>query len=236
MKPAVSIIIPSYNHKKYLVEAIRSVLNQTFKDLELVVLDDGSSDGSRELLGQLKAQITDPRLKIFLQENQGAPATIENGIRNSSAPLIGILNSDDRFHPKRVEKLLEVLKSQKREMCFSGVAHIDENGFAINNAHPFKRKYDKEVLRFQFLPNPSLFLLEYNLAITTGNFFFTRKLHDRIGPFRNYKTVHDWDFLLRALLYTQPYYLRETLLDYRIHSTNTISTHGSDVDRPAGPR
>ncbi len=98
--PEISVVIPSYNHSSYIDKAVASVLNQTFDDLELIIVDDGSTDNTLEVL----EAYSDPRLKIFSQENQGAHAAINRALELAEGKLLAVLNSDDFYHPERLEK------------------------------------------------------------------------------------------------------------------------------------
>jgi glycosyltransferase involved in cell wall biosynthesis len=106
--PEFSVVIPSYNHASYLAEAVNSVLNQSLSDLELIVVDDGSTDQSLVVLSGFK----DPRLRIFQQDNQGAHAAINRGLREACGKYLAILNSDDVYHPQRLERADSVLTTQ----------------------------------------------------------------------------------------------------------------------------
>jgi glycosyltransferase involved in cell wall biosynthesis len=100
--PRVSIIIPTFNRAHLLERAIRSVLNQTFRDFELFVVDDGSTDGTEKLP---LIRNPDPRLSFLgLPENRGVSAARNAGVRASSAPLIAFLDSDDEWLPTKLEK------------------------------------------------------------------------------------------------------------------------------------
>ena len=96
--PLISIIIPAYNHEMFVADAINSVLNQSFADFEIIVIDDGSTDNT---LAEIK-KIDDPRIRLFHQTNIGAAKTINRGIDLSHGQYITILNSDDMYHPDRL--------------------------------------------------------------------------------------------------------------------------------------
>ncbi|MBV9358882.1 MAG: glycosyltransferase family 2 protein, partial [Chloroflexi bacterium] len=106
LTPLVSVVIPSYNHARFVGQAIWSVEQQTYPHVELVVVDDGSSDGSGRLI---ERQLADSHLaRVFYREhpNLGAAATIDRGVMLSSGEYVAILNSDDTFTPDRVERLM----------------------------------------------------------------------------------------------------------------------------------
>jgi glycosyltransferase involved in cell wall biosynthesis len=105
--PTVSVIIPTYNGIKFLVEAIRSVLNQTYPHFELIVVDDVSPDNT----GEVVKQYTDPRVKYILHEkNQGAVAARQTGVQVSSGEIIAFLDQDDLFHPEKLQTHVNFLE------------------------------------------------------------------------------------------------------------------------------
>ena len=101
--PFFSVVIPTYNRKKYVLNAINSVLNQTFQDFELIVVDDGSEDGTNEEI----EKIADPRLRYIYQTNKGAPVARNTGISASRGKYISFLDSDDIFLPNKLAKIFE---------------------------------------------------------------------------------------------------------------------------------
>src|SRR3972149_549215 len=104
--PEISVIILSYNHAAYIGHAVESVFAQSNTNFELIVVDDGSTDNSLEVL----TGFSDPRLKVLTQSNQGTHATINRGLHEATGKYLAILNSDDLYHPDRLTKILEVLK------------------------------------------------------------------------------------------------------------------------------
>ena len=102
--PKISVIIPLYNHEKYINEAVYSVLGQTFSDFELIIINDGSNDGSEEVVKKIK----DKRIKYYYQENKGAHNTINRGIEIAKGEYIAILNSDDMYHKDVTDEMMSV--------------------------------------------------------------------------------------------------------------------------------
>lgn len=126
MKPTVSVILTSYNHEKYIAEAIESVLNQTFSDFELLIADDGSSDNSREVI----KKFSDTRIKIFLHENNRGPRIILQELLNvAQGKYIAIHHSDDTWIADKLEKQINFLDANKNyAACFTWANFIDEQG------------------------------------------------------------------------------------------------------------
>jgi len=217
----VSIIIPLYNHQDFIEECLYSVFQQTFRNLEIILIDDGSSDSSAEIAGKILQEC--PFSYQFIhQENQGAHAAINRGIRIAQGEYITILDSDDRYHPHRIEILLKQALRTNARMLFSGVCHIDALGKPLpnNSLHCYYYQLSNKASRF--FPTPDFELIRHNRAITTSNYFFQRSLMEEIGDFANLLTCHDWDYLLRVLLIESPGYVDQELLEYRVHGANTL--------------
>lgn len=216
--PLVSIIMPSYNHASYVAAAATSVLAQTVDDLELIAIDDGSSDGSPAILADLAAR--DPRLHLLARANKGAPASINEGIARSRGKWIGIINSDDCYDARRLETMLEAVEGAGAAWGFSRVEFIDGSGNpAPSDVAQWYRDLQTDIWNW---PSVGFALLKHNATITTGNLFFSRALFDAAGPFRELVLVHDWDFALRALRYAEPVYVDHDLYCYRFHHQNSI--------------
>lgn len=136
--PKVSIILSSYNHAKYLAASIESVLNQTFSDFELLIFDDGSSDGSQEIIRSYE----DPRIKTFLYEkNRGPYYAIQEPLKNSRGEYVAFHHSDDIWEPDKLSAQVEFLDAHEEyAVCFTQVKFIDESGapYDLPVTHPYK--------------------------------------------------------------------------------------------------
>lgn len=107
--PTISVIIPTYNYARFLPESVGSVLAQTFRDFEVVVVDDGSTDNTADVVGGLA---TDPRVRYLRQENQGDAAARNRGVRNSSGRYLAFLDSDDLWLPAKLARQFDVMESR----------------------------------------------------------------------------------------------------------------------------
>jgi len=99
----ISVIIPAYNHERFVGKAIESVLNQTFQEFELIIVDDGSTDNTANII----KSYTDSRILYIYQENQDAFNAINHGLDIARGAFISILNSDDLYEPSRLKRLLQ---------------------------------------------------------------------------------------------------------------------------------
>jgi len=222
----ISVIVPLYNHEKYISDCIDSILNQSVPFHELIIINDGSTDGSEQIVRAIK----DNRIKYFYQPNQGAPQTLNRAIRLSEGQFISILNSDDRYHPDRFKKFLEIFAGSNRlKALFSDMEYIDEKGVFIKNKDGLADNYfllKADELSFQEDQDLLLHLLSGNFFATTSNLFCTRDVFSEVGYFSPLKFTHDYDFFLRLChrYRGEVYYLNQPLLQYRHHSGNTLKT------------
>ena len=226
--PHASVVIPSHNHAPFVADAVASVLRQEGCDLELIVVDDGSTDGSVEVLKGL----SDPRLRVLEQANRGAHAAINRGLAEARGDLLAILNSDDRWLPGRLRAALEVFEREpETALVGSWIQLIDEAGRPLSVKHGYDDLDPWPVAEpgrtFKADRDLRTALLHQNYWATTSNYVFPRSAWERHGPFRPLRFAHDWDFALRVQREDRAHLLEAPLLEYRIHGTNTIRT-----DRP----
>jgi len=229
--PLVSVVIPSYNHARYIVDAVESVLDQTLEDWELVIIDDGSTDDTLERLRNHARISSDPRIRLHSQENGGSHAAINAGLSIASGCYLAVLNSDDRFAPARLETLVRQARLIGDE-CFvvTGLQLIDEHGARIPETHWWNRMYADMVRRWRAAENgedkAALSALMWgNLTVSTSNFFISRTLWQRLGPLRHLRYVLDWEYALRVAAACPKafcFLADELLLEYRLHGANTI--------------
>jgi glycosyltransferase involved in cell wall biosynthesis len=214
----VSVVIPSFNHRAFVGAAIESVLAQSYSPLELIVVDDGSTDGSAAWIeqnygGKIK--------KLIAAPHRGAHAAINEGIRNAAGRYVAILNSDDVYAPERIAKLVGAAESGGFDLVFSDVEFIGETGKPIPR-HKAALGYKKALDRLARLPIEEA-LLRQNFTIASSNLLARREVFEHVGMFRGFKLCHDWDFLLRCIGRAKIARVPEPLLGYRLHRGNTIS-------------
>jgi len=130
--PKVTVIIPTYNMAKYLPEAIESVLNQTYKDFEIIVLDDGSTDDSKEIVKKYIDQSRN-NIRYIYQENQGVVKARNKAIMNARGEFIAFLDADDKFYANRLEEEIKVIeKHPDIGLVHADDTEITESGECIN--------------------------------------------------------------------------------------------------------
>lgn len=180
----VSVLVPSYNHLRYIRQCIESIKNQTYKKIQLIVIDDGSIDGSKDFLVNLSQEYA---FELHLQENIGLPATLNKALANYvRGEFFSICASDDYFHPEKISKLVSYLNSNKSvPMCFSKTIFVDENDIVQNSVTASANRkfvggriFDKIITQeFHFLPGMVRTSLYdefglYDKDIWTEDFYF----------------------------------------------------------------
>jgi glycosyltransferase involved in cell wall biosynthesis len=221
--PLVSVVVPSYNHAAYVERALRSVFAQTHRALELVVVDDGSTDGTPATVERCLRDAPFPH-RFVRQSNQGAAAAINRGIALATGSFVNLLNSDDAFAPDRIERMTDAMSARDAAWGFSGVDVIDGHDRPVD-ALADRRAFDLlcGVHAIPLQETVGFALLSRNVTVSSGNLFFARALAAKVGPFGDFRYNHDWDFCLRALEYAEPVFLPDALYRYRLHGANTIA-------------
>ena len=221
--PLVSVIIPSYNHARYIGRALSSVFTQTYRNIELIVIDDGSQDGSADIIRNLLDKAPIPH-QFLARENRGSVATVLEGLELARGEFINILHSDDMFSPDRFELCVRRIADSGCDWGFSGVEFVDADDRPLAAAdHAAAGSLMAEMERMPLEASTGLSLLSTNVAITTGNLFVRRAFLDAIGGLRIYQYSEDWEFGLRASLSSEPVFLPEKLYRYRFHGRNTVT-------------
>jgi len=226
--PSVSVVLPTYNHELFVERALRSAMQQDWPDLEVVVVDDGSSDGTRAVIERVLARERPCKVVYETQDNAGSHAALERAIELSSGEVIAVLNSDDYFDPRRLARLAPYLTHEREFLLFTGLAIVDAKDRPVTPRAFLARWYQVALRQSAQCPTVGFALLCNNICVTSGNLVFPRSLHQRIGGFRPFRYCLDWDFALRALFEVEPVFVPEVLTYYRVHAANTIRTAGRE--------
>jgi len=164
----VSVVIPLYNARDVIRDTVATVLAQTWQDFEIIVVDDGSTDGSGDLIRNC-----DPRLRYVRQENAGVAAARNRGIAESRGDYVALLDHDDLWHPAKLEKQVAILQQRPEVgMVITDVAHIDGEGRAMNligRAHNPDELYARLFVQ-GFVPTPSAAMIRKSILAAVGGF------------------------------------------------------------------
>jgi len=203
-KPTISVIIPVYNGERFLAEAIRSVLDQTLPPDEIIVVDDGSTDGTAQIVAELAATAAVPVRYVF-QENQGPAAARNHGIRLAGGDFLAFLDADDLWLPEKLERQIAHLT---QEPTADGVICHVESFVEPGGQWPPGRN------RALFDQRPPAYLPSALLV--------SRKTFDRVGLFDpTYRAGEDTEWFARAFAAGMTFVVTPTaLLRRRFHSAN----------------
>lgn len=231
----VSVIIPIYNTKEYLDKCIESVINQTYRNLEIILVDDGSTDGSGELCD--KFAIRDSRIRVIHKKNEGLVKARKIGISNASGNLIGYVDSDDWIEPDMYEKLYEGLSSNKADISMCG-RYEDTKDYSKEVYHGFGEGfYNKDDLLNNIFPTmiTDEFLFDWKVFPGLWDKLFRR---DAIYKYQmlvdeRLKMGEDAACTYPALLNCSGIYiLHECLYHYRQTNNSMVkSTPKGDIER-----
>lgn len=222
--PLISVIIPSYNHEKFLEESIRSVWNQDYVNIELIVIDDGSRDGSAELLNQLH-KISPITMHVISRANQGLCKTLNEGIRNANGEFIAVIASDDRMLESKISCLYDIIRNNlKLSFVYADFYYINESGLRLKKS-PHERNHNPDD---KFL---SLLLLESFYHVSSA--LFRKSALVQVGYFDESLSFEDYDMLLKLLLIGDASYIDAPVFEYRIMDNESSLSRNLAVITPS---
>lgn len=212
--PRVSIIIPTYNRATSIGRTIQSVLNQSYSDFEVIIVDDNSSDNIQEIL----SDYDDSRIKyIKHQINRGAPAARNTGIENAKGEFFALLDDDDEWFPQKLEKQIEVFDSMGKNvgMVYSGYEIASNEGKIVKELFPgLKGDLFNVLLKSNIIGSPT------NLI--------KRECFEKIHCDETLKSCQDWDLWLQISKNYEIEYVPEILARYNL-SDSSISRNNISV-------
>lgn len=215
--PVVSVSIPCYNatstpqKERWLRRSIESVLNQTFEDFELLLIDDGSTDDTAEVL---REYTDDPRVEYIYQENQGYAGARNTGLEEGYGEYFTFIGQDDVWLPTKLERQLEHVHASDADVIHTNVSHIDGDGKRIGIRHespPPEQTDQKEFIETLFLGN----------FVCIQSALVHRSVFESLRFDEQFRINCDHDVWLRAAEKHQFEYLDEILVEKRYHGKNT---------------
>lgn len=143
-KPSLSIVVPVYNTEKYLKRCMNSIINQTLKDIEIIIVDDGSKEECAVLCDEIAK--TDLRIKVVHKENGGLGFARNTGIEIATGKYIGFVDSDDYIEPEMYETLYNAAKKHNADLCLSGISFVGGNMFSKSGGDTKKTYFNEETV------------------------------------------------------------------------------------------
>ena len=213
MPGLVSVVMSCYNYGHYLPYALQSVMDQTYTNLEIIVVNDGSTDNTDQVMQPF---LSNPKVRYIKQKNRGQANAKNTGIKNASGKYVAFLDADDLWDREKLEKQLKLFSDMNTGVVFSGLKFINQSGQLI----------DYKLIGKYFVPhrgNVTQYLIFDNF-IPFSSSVVLKDLLDRHGIFNEkLKMTIDWDLWLRLSLHCHFDFIKEPLLIYRLGHCGQMS-------------
>ena len=216
-KPLVSVVVPNYNYSVYLPDCLNSILNQSYQNIEIILVDDGSSDNSVAIGKSFGERVT-----VVIQEHQGVNAARNLGIKVARGAYLAFCDSDDVWLPEKIKLQVDFLETNGNfGLVYSGICVVDEGlGFVRNQDAKFAGDCSNAFLKH---PSRAIVLLGASTALVR------RELIEKIGKFDETMKGpgEDWDFFRRIAENSLIDYIPQYLVLYRQHriSASRVPAH-----------
>lgn len=213
----VSVIIPNYNYANFVGQAIESVLNQSYKNIEVIVINNGSTDNSLEILKRYKKEI-----RIVDQSNLGQSGARNAGLAHATGRYIAFLDADDYWESNKLE-MQSLLLSKGTALVYCGINRFNnDNKTLVSTEYP------------RFRGNCSSFFIDHpGVSIVLSGestVLFSRELLEQVGNFDiHLNSAGGWDFFRRCSKFTNFDFVSQPLTNYRVHSTNMSNSSENSI-------
>ncbi len=222
--PLVSVIIPAYNHEMYIEEALQSVINQTYKNIQLIVINDGSTDATGDVIVNFIKKNKDFNIEYLSKPNEGICRTLNKGLELAKGKYVALLASDDMCTPDRIEKQLHLMEENANiGLVFSDYYFVRFNQMTQIKGTDYKPNIKKCFINN--IQNVNMYekLLTENI-IPALTVFIRKECFDKIGVYDNNLKAEDYDMSLRISKEFPIAFIDEPLAYYRIHDSNFSHT------------
>jgi glycosyltransferase involved in cell wall biosynthesis len=218
-EPLISVIIPSYNRAEFVVDAVKSALGQTYSPLEVIVVDDGSTDETKK---RLEPSLN--RIRYVHQLNRGVAAARNTGIEAAKGELIAFLDADDLWSPEKLLRQVKVIEDRQEV----GLVHSNIYYFGTDVPQDCVTKdgmtvYEGDCYAQLFLRN----------RITTSSVMVRRECLEKVGLFDERirkASTEDYDLWIRIARYFEFGYVADPLVFYRVHANNAVNDSGTLIE------
>lgn len=213
MEPLISVIIPLYNCENYIVETLESVINQSYKNLEILVVDDGSKDNSAQKVRELA--LKDCRIKYIYQNNAGVSMARNKAIEASTGEFLSFIDADDLWNPLKLEKQLNKIMTTKSDVCYSKFTRLNES--TKSSLEPDMNLLEGKISFHELLnknfPQTSTWLIKK--SILAPNIVFTPKCN----------WGEDLEFFSKVLTLGKVCSVSEALSTYRLRESDSLTSN-----------
>jgi glycosyltransferase involved in cell wall biosynthesis len=221
MEELVSVIIPLYNSELYVYETINSVIEQTYKHIEIIVIDDGSSDNSAEVVKKIIKDHNEMDIKYYYQANGGVSVARNNGIKKASGKYIAFLDSDDLWCKTKLENQIEILNKVNGKVCYCGYSQLIEASNIIK----------KEKIKF-IEGNILISILKERTGGCTSTWVINKEviLNNNIWFTENCNWGEDTEFYIKICSIAEVCYAKDYLVFYRVRE-NSLTSGNSQIKK-----
>ncbi len=202
--PKISVVMSVYNGEKYLKEAVESILNQSLKDFEFIIIDDGSTDKSLSIIKEF--QNKDGIIKVISRKNEGLIFSLNEGIKMAQGEYIARMDADDISMLDRLEKQIKFIEDNNLAVCGAWAEAVDDSGNKIKelNYPPVSEK----IKTFALLHNPFIH----------PSVIFRKDVFEKVGGYKMFfKHIEDYELWTRIVFKYKTGNIQEELLKYRMH-------------------
>ena len=222
-----SIVIPYHGRERYAESAFDSLWAQTFKEFEIIAVEDGSPDAADGTLEALAARSPRP-MRVAHSVGQTESESLNAGAALAQARYVAFLNPNDRYDPDRLDVFARVLKSNERfTWGFSGVEPIDQNGSVMAVPAVRDSSLRASIYRSRTPIEVTRALTRENSVVSSGNLVVEAALFRDVGGFRDLRFTREWDLALRLLDHSDPYCVERKLYLYRVHDDQGLGEQSS---------
>lgn len=225
--PLVSVIIPAYNHEMYIEEALQSVINQTYKNIQLIIINDGSTDGTGDIIVNFIRNNNNFNIAYLSKSNEGICRTLNKGLLLAKGKYVAFLASDDMWTSDRIEKQVHLME----ENANIGLVFSDYYFIRLNQITHIKGTDYKPIIKKCFINNiQNMNMYEKLLTddiIPALTVLIRKECFDKVGGFDNNLKAEDHDMWLRIAKAFPMAFIDEPLAYYRIHDSNVSNNHAS---------
>ncbi len=216
----VSYIIPSFNHDKYIFDALNSIKTDIFCEHEIIILDDGSTDMSAQVVSQWIQQNNSLNIQFIQQTNQGVCYSINKLLGLSKGDFIRLVGSDDQIIPGSTEILIDALNHDDSKLvAFGDSQTIDSQGRLLSNSHIDFLKKNKDMYKKDL---KKAIISEW--AVVGPVLVYRKDFMSQVGPYDESILIEDWNMYLRLAGLEKIVFVDTPVAKYRVHEANTSRT------------
>ncbi|SHF04121.1 MULTISPECIES: glycosyltransferase family 2 protein [Caloramator] len=219
MQPLVSVVIPAFNCGNYIKETVESVLNQTYKNIEIIIVDDGSTDNTKQVVESISKDFSN--IKYIRQENAGVSVSRNRGILESNGEYIAFLDSDDVWEKEKIEKQINRIITTKMDACYCGYTNwYSDKGEKVKQKWKWREgNILFDYLKFKTWGQTSTWIVKKSILID-NNIFFTPKA----------KWAEDAEFFIKVTSVAKVCCVKEYLVLYRIRENSLTKNNISQLN------